>query len=117
MSNILRSKELIDEYKAHRDTGIMNSECVLCNATAIESFTSWKVIKNNFPYDLIAETHNMLVPLRHIKEGGLNEVELKELAMIKDGYVQDYDYIIEATNRTKSIPEHFHLHLIIGKKD
>ncbi len=115
MSNKLRSKELIEKFKLHKAKGALKEGCVLCEAETIKTFTHWKVIPNLFPYDLIAETHHMLIPLRHVKETDLTDAEKRELADIKSDYVHQYDYIIETTNKTKSIPEHFHLHLIIAK--
>lgn len=115
MSDLLRSKELAEEYIKHRAGGAMNDGCVLCKAESIKTFIHWKVINNKFPYDLIAATHHMLMPIRHVKEADLTDEEKVELISIKDDYVQQYDYILEATNKTKSIPQHFHLHLIIVK--
>lgn len=115
MSDLLRSQEMAEKYKTYRASGLMETGCALCERSAIELFIHWKVVKNHFPYDAIAETHNMLVPLRHVKETELNDDERAELLQIKTSYAQQYDYLLEATNRTKSIPAHFHLHLIIGK--
>lgn len=116
MADLFRSKELAKKYKTHRDSGMMDRGCVLCKAEPIQTFKHWKVIPNLFPYDLVAKTHHMLITLRHVKDSELNSDEIEELAEIKADYVQQYDYIQEATNRTKSIPQHFHLHLIIGKQ-
>lgn len=93
----------------------MDSGCALCAKTAIKTFTYWKLIPNEFPYDLIASTHEMLVPLRHSTEQDLNADELQEFQSIKATDLQTYDYLVEATMKTKSIPQHFHLHLLIGK--
>ena len=90
--------------------------CALCTKSASQSFAHWKIISNDFPYDLIAETHHMLAPIRHTVESGLNEDELREFAKIKESVVHlGYHYIIEATNKEKTIPEHFHLHLIVRR--
>ena len=71
---------------------------------------------NSFPYDLIASTHHMIVPLRHVVEAELSAEELREFAVIKREVVDvGYDNIIEATTKNKSLPAHFHLHLIVGK--
>ncbi len=71
---------------------------------------------NAFPYDRIAKTHDMIVPLRHVDEDHLNDEELKELKIIKDNYLhKEYEFIIEATYKVKSIPAHFHLHLLTIK--
>lgn len=116
MGDLLRSKEMADRYQAHKESGVMDTACVLCEAPAIESFTYWKVIPNNFPYDRIARTHEMIIPLRHVREEELIEEERDEFFKIKGSYLQKYDYLLEATYKTKSIPQHFHIHLIIGKE-
>jgi diadenosine tetraphosphate (Ap4A) HIT family hydrolase len=116
MSDLLRSATLARAYKAHRESGAMEHACALCEKEAIETFTHWRVVPNSFPYDMIAQTHHMLVPVRHVKEFELTDDEREELLQLKRGYVQKYHFILEATEQSKSIPQHFHLHLIIGKK-
>lgn len=114
-NDALRSEEMAQKYKEHRASGIMENGCVLCLANPLKSFQNWKIIQNNFPYDRIAETHHMIIPLRHVDETGLTREESDELQTIKYSTLQDYDIIVEATKRTKSIPAHFHLHLITTK--
>lgn len=100
------------EYQTkHRGTG-----CQLCQKPALKLFKHWKIVENSFPYDRIAEVHNMIVPLRHIIEQDLNFDELQELYEIKRNIInKDYEFTIEATYKVKSIPTHFHLHLIVTK--
>ncbi len=89
---------------------------MLCEKQALKEFRYWKVTDNSFPYDLIAKAHHMLVPVRHVSESELSEDELSELKEIKYTYANtEYDYLIEATSKNKSIPTHHHLHLIVGK--
>lgn len=116
MSEAFRSKEMRDAYKAHLASGVLERSCVLCDREPIVAFNHWKIIVNNFPYDLIAEVHHMIVPLRHVTEKDLSPEEWEEYKQIKAEKLQDYEYIIEASNRQKSIPNHFHLHLIESKK-
>jgi hypothetical protein len=112
----LRTEEAKNKYKEYIRNGGLNNACVLCEKPPVKSFNFWKVIENDFPYDLIASKHHMLVPLRHIPEEGLNEDEIKEVKQIKEDLINsDYDWTIEATRKNKSIPDHFHLHLIVGK--
>jgi diadenosine tetraphosphate (Ap4A) HIT family hydrolase len=87
----------------------------LCEKVSIQSFTYWKITENSFPYDQIAKTHHMLVPLRHVIEDELSKDELAEFKTIKAEHVSEYDWIIEATAKNKSIPNHFHLHFIVGR--
>jgi hypothetical protein len=49
-------------------------------------------------------------------EAELSAEELREFALIKREVIDaGYDNIIEATTKNKSLPAHFHLHLIVGK--
>ncbi len=92
-------------------------KCPLCRIEPIKQFVYWKVIPNEYPYDLIAETHHMVVPLRHVAEAELTEEEKKELYQIKNSYINEhYEYVLEATHKQKSVPAHFHLHLMVIKE-
>jgi hypothetical protein len=113
----LRTEETYKAYKDLIAAGGLEGHCALCDAPAIKQFGFWKLMVNTFPYDRIAQTHDMLIPLRHTKESDLTEQELKEYAEIKSNYLQEhYDFLIEATNKMKSIPSHFHLHVITLKQ-
>jgi hypothetical protein len=113
----LRTKETEAAYAQWRNGGGLTQGCPLCRNEPLRLFTHWKVIVNDFPYDKVAEKHHMLVPLRHVAEGELTAEEKKELFDLKPTYLNDeYQFIIEATHKTKSVPEHFHLHLIIIKE-
>jgi hypothetical protein len=93
-----------------------DGSCALCLKEPVETFKYWKIVANDFPYDLIAREHNMLLPMRHIAEDGLSSDELRELIDIKMNHLDPkYDYVIEAAPKNKSIPDHFHLHLIVMK--
>lgn len=113
MSDLFRSDEMSSQYRAYRDAGGLN-ECVLCTKPSLKEFTHWRILKNDFPYDLVAEKHDMIVPKRHVKEDWLTDEEKSELFSIKeDNLIKNYDFTLEAFG--KSIPEHFHLHLIVIK--
>jgi len=112
----LRTPEGTARYKAYIKNGGLEGGCRICEETTLKEFQGWKIIKNNFPYDKIAATHNMIVSKRHADEHGLSTDEWSELTKIKNEYLhKEYDYFIEATHRKKSIPAHFHLHLIVAK--
>lgn len=100
------------EYCAHQS---LEAPCSLCEKTALEEFLYWRIVENIFPYDVIAATHHMIIPRRHITERELTPEEMEELQHIKETFLQRYDHIIENTYHMKSIPTHFHLHLIICK--
>ena len=95
---------------------LLKDGCPLCLKNTIKAFAHWRIVKNEFPYDRIAQTHDMIVPLRHVSERELSEAEKNELRSIKETYLsENYEYMIEPTLRRKSIPAHFHLHLIVSK--
>ena len=76
----------------------------------------WKIVTNDFPFDRIAKSHDMLVLLRHAD--AITEAEREELEKLKNGYVNEhYQYIIEITPNTRSIPGHYHLHLVVAKEN
>ncbi len=105
-----------NKYQEYQRANPSNDSCALCSKEPLVTYTHWKIIDNAFPYDLIAKDHHMMVPIRHTKESGLTDAELLEFTQIKTDFINSkYDYIIEATPQNKSIPGHFHLHLIIAK--
>jgi diadenosine tetraphosphate (Ap4A) HIT family hydrolase len=59
----------------------------------------------------------MLVPLRHITEVEITPEERDEYLEIKKSHIDtEYEYIFISTKRTVSIPDHFHMHLIVVKE-
>lgn len=113
----LRTQQTENNYREYRKNN-PSVDCSLCEKPALKTFTYWKIIENTFPYDKIAKIHHMIVPIRHVTEEGLSVDELYELKKLKDTVLnEDYEYIIEATHKTKSIPSHFHLHLIVVKEE
>ncbi len=112
----LRTPEGKEKYREHLKLHPSSKECFLCAAQTMKDFSFWKLTENNFPYDQIAKIHHMLTPVRHVPEDQLRQDELDELQSIKRSFINDgYDWIIEATLKNKSIPDHFHIHLIVGK--
>lgn len=111
-----RSPEQDKKYTQYRNDTQGNSQCALCEKTPLKTFTYWKVIENSFPYDLIAQTHHMLVPIRHTIEKNLTQQERQELSVLKETFLNDnYDCMLEPTQKLKTIPTHFHIHLIVAK--
>jgi diadenosine tetraphosphate (Ap4A) HIT family hydrolase len=112
MGNIFRTKETVEKFEKCKKEISASENCPLCAKKAIKDFNLWKIVINDFPYDKIAEVHDMIIPKRHVTEFELTEEEKTEYLEIKKELLKEYDYIMEATNKTKSIPEHFHVHLI-----
>lgn len=116
MNSIFRTPENQAKYETYQAAGNLKKGCVLCERESLQTFEYWRIIENIFPYDKIAKVHNMILPKRHVTEPELSEGEIRELKDIKEKHLhKDYDFIIEATHRMKSIPAHFHLHLIVAK--
>jgi hypothetical protein len=114
----LRTPEAEQRYRKHRQSLPQDIGCELCSKPALKEFNYWKIVENNFPYDRIADMHHMIISKRHVTEFELHEQELVELREIKEHTLyKDYEYILEASPKQKSIPEHFHLHLVVIKED
>lgn len=95
----------------------MDRVCNICEkAPLIKDFKYWKIVDNIFPWDKIAKIQHMMVPKKHITYKELKEEERKEFDEIKLGYIDEkYDIMAEATTKIKTIPAHFHIHLIVMK--
>ena len=112
----LRSEEGTKAYMDYRSAGGLTGTCKLCAAPHLQTFAHWAIISNRFPYDRIASRHEMIVPKRCVKENEITEEEWAEFRKIKEEYIhKNYDFIMEATYVKKTIPGHFHLHLIVVK--
>ncbi len=107
----MRTEETERRYQEMKDRGELEGVCALCRVEPTRLYTNWKIIPNEYPYDKVFKHHDMVVPLRHTAE--LNDEEKAELEIIRNTYInENYRYVLEATNRTKSIPAHYHLHLV-----
>lgn len=114
---VFRTKETHELYEEHKRNGHLDT-CPLCVAEVIMQFRNWKIINNKFPYDRVSDVHHMMITNRHITEHELTTEEKDELLEIKHTYVNDtYIFMIEAMPRHKSIPAHFHLHLVVPKEE
>lgn len=112
----LRTPEAEERYQKAKEGGILNNGCRLCELEGSRTFTHWKIVPNDFPYDRIAHRHDMIVSRRHTQEPNLLEEERTELEMIKREYIDTtYEWIMEPTFHQKSVPGHFHLHLLVTK--
>lgn len=105
-----------EKYYAQRAAETTTGVCPLCDDDALQRFTYWYIRPNNFPYDAVASKHDLLLPLRHTTGADFTKEELAELEQLKRTVLNDsYQFIFETLPGAKSIPEHFHLHLIAGK--
>lgn len=115
-----RKKESEEVYVAYTEERKKRGEnaCPLCAESSLVEFELWRIINNNFPYDRIATTHHMIIPKRHVDEFGLTEQERTELLALKYDYIdKNYNFILEPVLKGKTLPSHFHPHLIVGKPE
>jgi len=110
---ILRKRKSHEKYLKLIAKGHLSKGCNLCkDKNTIKKWKHWKIIYALFPYDKIATTHHLLLPIRHTTENKLSNAEKSELLYIKHHLGKKYEYILEAVDSIKSIPGHFHLHLL-----
>ncbi len=112
----LRTKETKEKYKKYIQAGNLERGCNLCKASSLEKFKYWRIVKAAFPYDRVAAVHHMVVTKRCVTEPELTEEEVKEFKSLKLGYInENYEFILEAVNKMKTIPGHIHYHLVVVK--
>ena len=108
-----RTEDTHCRYLEERKEAVASDVCPLCSEASIVEYRYWRVIPNKYPYDAVAQRHTMLVPKQHLQEHELSNEAQRELYDLKHGELnEEYKYIMEALPTTKSIPGHFHLHLI-----
>jgi len=107
----LRTKKTQKKYTEYLEKGY-DGACIFCKRQKmVKEFDFWILTKNEFPYDEIAEKHTMLAPKRHIEEENeLNQQEREDLSQLL--LELDYDMCILNKKKKRSIPEHYHLHLL-----
>ena len=114
-SDTLRSGEMLEKYFAQLDS--LKQVKNLLHLEALWSGEFWFIAANEFPYDMIAETHHLLVPHRVFAEAWEMTIpEIVELNKIKERVGMDYDSINENTHKRRSVGRHYHLHLLKYKK-
>ena len=109
---------MIDLYRKHRECNVQDGSFVFDfnKEVIIQDYDYWVIITNMFPYDVITDTHHLLVPKRFFgtpKE--INTVEREELESIKEGLADRYDGMYENLAHKRTIPAHFHIHLFLWK--
>ena len=108
----LRLPESEAKYQAEREARTAG-RCPMCEAPVIEEWKYWKIIKNEYPYDLVAEKHDLLVLKEHSDTITRNAwIELNESKYIFEFAPYEYHCVIENMPVRQSVPGHFHYHLI-----
>jgi len=114
----LRTEETQRIYDEYKKVGGLNGACVLCEIEPIKEFKYWKIAKNRFPYDKIADPHDMIIIKRHVSVNEITGEEWMEYNSLKQSgeYIdKNYDFVFESTVKVMTVPAHFHLHLIVVK--
>jgi diadenosine tetraphosphate (Ap4A) HIT family hydrolase len=112
-----RSQTTHNRYEEERKQDLKSDTCPLCEESPLRVFNYWQVKTNKYPYDAVAEKHDLLIPIRHVANyENLSKEEIEELRTLKETYLnQNYTYFLEAMPKNKSIPGHLHYHLIEPK--
>lgn len=90
----------------------------LSRVSLIKYYTYWVMIANDFPYDAIFTTHNMLIPKRvfaFLRDA--TDAERQEYFAIRKELDDEayYDSIIENFFHSRSAKKHFHAHVVHWK--
>ena len=107
----LRSRGAQLNYMQAKELGQIHC---LKDIEPIVTFSYWKIVPNEYPYDVAFSTCHLLLPIRVAPDKeSLSAVELTELESIMKTYVEhNYDCVMENTARTRSVLGHYHLHLL-----
>ena len=114
---VLRTPQMLGRYRKYKKEN--NSDVsFFFTSPAIKEWKHWRLIKNDFPYDVLARKHHLLTPKRlFAKEGEMTSGERKELTAIKNELSGGYDTMLENFSEQRSFKNHYHLHLIVYKYD
>lgn len=81
---------------------------------SIRQWEHWRLIDNDYPYDICFATHHMMVPKRAgvAERFDLNDDEKKEFDQIlKDFVYENYDLWFENCPRKRTMSHIYHVHL------
>lgn len=103
---------------AYQDAKTTGATVPLDQEEHIFDFDGWYMIENRYPYDMIFETHDMLLP----RSGAATREELTlaealELNTILAELNHNYDLYFENFSHRRSVMSLFHLHFARYHKD
>ncbi|MFA5831138.1 MAG: HIT domain-containing protein [Candidatus Paceibacterota bacterium] len=118
-----RKKRTLEKYRAYKEKNKKEKpKCDFCLDEPSDKklvFAHWKILKNIFPYDRIAEEHDLLIPRRHFsEESEMTAEEREELVFIKTRLLpkkKKYDLVWENFSHMRSV-SHYHVHLLRAKR-
>lgn len=86
----------------------------------VKEFKNWVILENKFPYDRVATVNHIIVTKREVVSDWslLTQEEREEFEKIKADYLMNkYDALLENFPSAQTMPGHFHLHLLILKRE
>lgn len=113
--SVLRDSYMLNKYRKHieKNGGDMS---FFFTSPSVKEWEHWRMIENDFPYNVLTKKHHMLTPKRlFANESEICDKERKELIEIKKEVVDDYDAIIENFVHQRTFKNHYHLHFISYK--
>ena len=120
----LRTDEMMTKYmetmNERNKNGIKSNHFLNYHDILVKEFEHWVILENEFPYDRVAKVSHLLSTKREIPLDWkfLNKEEKEEFKKIKEEYLKEhYDAIWENLPKGQTVPHHFHLHLIVLKRE
>lgn len=111
----LRTDATEQRYQEAKKAGLTQP---LIDVPALMEWKYWKLIKNDFPHDLIHSDHDLLIPLRVFSS--LKEMNLQEATelyhLLSSELANNYDTIKINYPRQQTVLNHFHIHLVSNYK-
>ena len=114
----LRTPHTQAQYNEYRRHVTPDTPCFLCLKADV-TYEHWKLVKNSFPYDIIAQpnTHFMLCPKRHVaEEYDLNDEESEERnRIIRYDFSKAFSCIMLNFEHARTHKSHLHYHLWVNR--
>lgn len=121
---LLRTDETMDRYIAemrkNASEGISKDPFSDFMLYLVKEFEHWVIIENKYPYDAIAKVSHLILTKRKVAFDWnlINKEEMEEFSKLRSSYLaENYDLIWENLPRGQTIPGHFHLHLLVLKRE
>ncbi|MCX6755866.1 MAG: hypothetical protein NTX85_00805 [Candidatus Nomurabacteria bacterium] len=120
----LRTDETMEKYmrisSERKELGHKVDHFLRWQENLVKEFDNWVIVTNEFPYDAVASTSHMIATKREVGFDWalLSTEEREEYELIKKTYLAEhYDAIWENLPRGSTVAHHFHVHLIVLKRE
>lgn len=119
MTISLRTKTTEDKYQSYLQTEEaqgccfcreFKKECEAIPSSVKRHWKYWALAKNQFPYDAVYQTHDLLFPVRHVDFGDLTVKEVSEYNRIIKELREEYHQVLENFGERQSQKGHYHIH-------